>query len=131
MKALLLCGFSLLLVGCGDAGTAADKTAAASVTANQASASEIAPPDFSHESGLGMVRAAHSKALLIGMQADDALGVFTGPPGAYSRSDLPPAIPSGVYDAQGWQTKDEGFGMILYKGRVGLALYEQDRTSQD
>ncbi len=89
----------------------------------------MAPPDFSHPSRLALVRRQGQVA--VGMTyPDEALAVFAEPPGSYEKSELPPSIPA-PYEARGWQRKGEGFGAILYKGRIAAAVYQLERVDED
>jgi len=66
---------------------------------------------------------------------DATPGVFPRPPGSYENSDLPPCLtePEGTqpYEARAWQAKDEGFGTILYSGKIAVAIHELDNTTHD
>jgi hypothetical protein len=89
----------------------------------------IRAPDFSIESKLALLNGT-SGSVKIGTDAKEALTIFAKPPSSWNTHDLPPSI-SGPYEAAGWQTKGEGFGMILNKGRVAAALYQLESASDE
>lgn len=97
-------------------------------TAATQPAKQIPIPTFERGTRLGLAK--RTGIVKVGADIDSALGVFTEPPGSYEKTDLPPSIPN-TFEARGWQKKDEGFGMILYKGRVVGALYQLDRATPD
>ena len=61
------------------------------------------------------------RRLKIGDEAVIAQEVFPKPPKAYVFNDLPERL-GGDFDGRGWESRDEGFGAILYSGRVALAM---------
>jgi len=72
-----------------------------------------------------------SNKLYLGDDVDRALEVFGPPPRAYDVTDLPPGWKEQGYQAAGWETgvrpkgeaAVEGFGLVLQKDRVALALF--------
>ncbi|HWA82352.1 MAG TPA: hypothetical protein VG820_02890 [Fimbriimonadaceae bacterium] len=86
-----------------------------------------AVPTFETTSKLGLIR--RSGTVRVGMNQEDAFAIFKQSPNSYEKSDLPAAFDS-PYEANGWQSKDEGFGMILYKDRVVVAVDELDGLSE-
>ncbi len=50
-----------------------------------------------------------------------AAEVFPKPPRAFVFNELPERL-QGDFDSRGWEAKDEGFGAILYGGRVAVAM---------
>ncbi|RYG87831.1 hypothetical protein EON77_01550 [bacterium] len=61
------------------------------------------------------------RRLKIGDDAALAQEIFPKPPRAYVFNDLPERL-AGDFDARGWESKEEGFGAILYSGRVAMAM---------
>lgn len=66
----------------------------------------------------------------LSLGADEAAlrEVFPKPEGAYEFNDLPKNL-RGTFESTGWENRTEGFGALLYGGRVALAMrqfYEID-----
>lgn len=129
MKRILLMSLACVLAGCGEQQQPAATDVGASAVPAAATAKQPIPlPDFGQGSRLALVR--RSGSVRIGANMDVALTVFAEPPGSYEKSDLPPGI-APPYESRIWQTKNEGFGMILFKGQVAAAIYELDRTGEE
>jgi hypothetical protein len=125
LRYLALPILALALIGCGSPSPAPDPISA---QATASAPQQIAPPDFGNLTKLGIVK--RSGTVRVGMSYEDAVTIFAEPPGSYEKSDLPPAIPP-TYEARGWHNKDEGFGTILYKGRVAAAVSQLERANED
>lgn len=63
------------------------------------------------------------RPLKVGDDAALAQEIFPKPPRAYVFNDLPELL-AGDFDARGWESKKEGFGAILYSGRIALAMWQ-------
>ncbi|HVT13072.1 MAG TPA: hypothetical protein VHE55_12480 [Fimbriimonadaceae bacterium] len=85
-----------------------------------------ATPTFETASRLGLIR--RSGTVRVGMNQDDAFSIFTQPPNSYEKSDLPASFDASSYEATGWQSKGEGFGMILCKGKVFKGEVYKDKV---
>lgn len=59
--------------------------------------------------------------LRVGDSQETAMFLFPPPPKAEDIDSLPYSL-GDAYSASGWEKGDEGFGIILYKDRVALAL---------
>ncbi len=67
--------------------------------------------------------------LYVNDDVDRAIEVFGPPPKAYDVTELPPGWKDQGFKAAGWETSDEGFGAILQKDRVALAMFTADHVS--
>jgi hypothetical protein len=120
---------ALALAGCGSsAPPAAQETGAIVTPVTEPPKKPLDSPNFDSESRLILQRG--NTGVKVGSSYDDAVSVFAAPTGWWPRDDLPPSV-TPPFDARGWQTKGEGFGSILYKGRIAAAVYELDRTNSD
>lgn len=133
MRYFLLVVVALALLGCGEQQAQQPQAAANSEPVITTRAAERAKqplpdPDFDRTSKLAVLR--RTGEVKVGMTFDDALAVFAQPQGASEKGDLPPSI-GDPYQAKGWQTRDEGFGTILYKGQVAAAVYTQEHVKDD
>jgi hypothetical protein len=120
--------FAVVAVGCGTSQPPVNQDAPSVVTPVTDTKRALPAPNFDAESRLILQRG--NAGVRVGATYEDAVSVFAAPTGWWTRDDLPPSI-GPPFDARGWQTKGEGFGTILYKGRVAAAVYELDRTSGD
>jgi hypothetical protein len=118
-----------MLIGCGESAPAPPETPAIVTPAAEPAKQTLRAPDFTIESRLSLLNGT-SGGVKIGTDAKEALTVFGKPPSSWNTHDLPPSI-SGAFEAAGWQTKDEGFGMILNKGRLAAALYQLEKTTEE
>ena len=131
MRRLLLLLIPLVALGCGDqqaAPTQEPPVISATRAAQPPKQQPLSDPTFGPEARLGLARIS-GRLTKVGMTLDDALSNFGQPPGTYEKSELPPSLgePGRPYEAWGWQTKGEGFGAILFKGRVAAAIYQHER----
>jgi hypothetical protein len=119
---------AVVVVGCGEPAKPPIEIKGPVTTANQPAKLPLSPPNFDSQSRLALVR--RTGEVRVGMGYEDARMIFADPPGSYEKTDLPPSVTE-PYDARGWQTKNEGFGAILYHGRVAAAVYELAKASED
>jgi hypothetical protein len=120
---------ALISAGCGTSQPpAAQETGAVVTPVMEAPKKPLDPPNFDADSRLVLQRG--NAGVKVGGSYEDGVSVFAAPTGWWPRDDLPPSILS-PFEARGWQTKGEGFGTILYKGRIAAAVYELDRTSSE
>lgn len=85
-------------------------------------------PTFETVSKLGLLRG--SGIVRVGMKQDEAFAIFAQPPNSYQKTDLPESIEA-PYEANCWQSNDEGFGTILYEGKVVTATDILDKKSEE
>ncbi len=88
-------------------------------------------PDLETRSDLELFSSNRESASVvrIGTDLDRALAAFPRPGGAHDFSDLPSTLPT-EFSARGWETANEGFGVILYNARVASAVHELRRTDR-
>ncbi len=131
MRAFLLTLAVLAAIGCGEQQPANPGASAAGSPVSVPVSKQPLLPDFDQTSKLALVKhAGPSGSVTVGMNLEDALAVYAEPKDSSEKWDLPEGI-AAPFTARGWQTRDEGFGMILYKGQVAAAVYQVEGTSQD
>lgn len=109
---------SLLLAGCqGDEVNPLVKREESS-----APVESVGPPNELVKTDLAIFR--ESGRLQIGDTWDTAIELFRPVKNSYEFSDLPPRFTSPMYKARGWDARREGFGALLYKGRIAFAMYQ-------
>lgn len=121
----------IAIYGCGAQSEAptADTTSSVPMTVAAMPARQaLTEPDFTARKSYGIATRRGNAA--IGMTIDQALDIFTEPPGSFSRNELPPSIPP-PYEARGWQKQNEGCGFILFNGHVAAIVYQLDGVKQD
>jgi hypothetical protein len=116
------------MVGCNEPAATAPVVSDVVTPAAESAKGPLRAPDFTVDTKLALLNGS-TGGVKIGMDAKEALTVFAKPPSSWNTHDLPPSI-SGTFEAAGWQNKDEGFGMILNRGRVAAALHSLERTSE-
>ena len=105
-------GFLLLLAGCGPSRVGPANPAATN-------GARAVAPNLEASSALSLERLG--RTLRVG-DDERAFAEFNPrPPGAFAFSDLPTQL-EGTYEARGWETSREAFGVLLYGGRVALAM---------
>ena len=73
----------------------------------------------------------HGDSLLrLHASEEDAFRVFPRPRGAYDFFEEPP-LEGDNYVAKGWQSNAEGFGVLMVRNRVVLALQTLDNVDAD
>ncbi len=128
---LWLAAVALLVAGCGEQNASAPAPASPEIPATVAAMPPRGPlpaPDLEVHPDFGI--ATRRGILSIGQSLDQAYSIFAEPPGSFEQSELPPSI-SAPFEARGWQKQGEGFGAILYNGRVAGALYQLDNVKGD
>lgn len=125
--------YGLLVLAAVLAGCAAPKVATQSpeayiTPAAKPAKSGLAEPNFTLTSRLAVLKAPGK--VQVGDERAAALRVFAPPTGSYEHDDLPPSIPE-PYSARGWQTDDEGIGLILFEGKVAAVVHEMYRAPED
>ncbi len=115
MKASPLAAGLLALVLCAGCGPSATLPPAP----RAAEAAPFVEPRFDVASPLRLERLG--RRLQIGADEATLRAVFPKPDGAYVFNDLPTKL-RGVFESRGWENGTEGFGAILYGGRVALAM---------
>ena len=88
-------------------------------------------PSFDQPTPLRLERLG--RKLEIGADESALREVFPKPEGAYEFNDLPSVL-RGSFESTGWEGRNEGFGAILYGGKVALAMrqfYEIDGARFD
>lgn len=132
MRPWLLGLVGLALIGCGP-GKTADDTKSEPVLGLERSAvrtpAKVTPPDFSKRTDLRMIR--KGEVLHVGDSVDDALRIFPEDKSAFHLADMPPGWKDDSYRCVGWDTASTGFGAIVYNDRIALALYHEDRITED
>ena len=73
---------------------------------------------------------AHGETIRVGDSAEDALKIFPRPKTAFEFTDLPPKFQK-PYQVKGWESSREGFGVILFQQKIAVALWHQDKATQD
>lgn len=117
----------LILAGCGAQPAPPDaQNNVLATPAAVAAKSETPAPDFARTSLLGVRKSTGT--VRVGDDRNEGFKVFAAPEQSYDQDDLPPSI-TAPYQAVGWQKQDEGFGMILYEGRIAAAVYQLNRTN--
>ena len=120
MRPLPLLPLAILLAGCGVAPPAGGAKAPAVMT-----------PDLDTRSSLRLPKLGRTLAIGEGINA--ATDLFPPLRGAYTFNDLPSGFGEG-FEARGWETRLEGFGIIAYSGRIALAmrqLFEVEKERAD
>jgi hypothetical protein len=84
-------------------------------------------PDFTVRTSLGLIR--HGRKLRVGDGVDYAFQVFEHPRRFFEFSQLPPGLQP-PFEARGWESSEEGFGVIGYGQAVALALHQIERTGE-
>lgn len=108
---LLLLVVALLAAGCGP-------TTGGPVSAS-GPARRMVEPRLDVTSPLVLEK--FERRLKIGDEAAVATEVFPKQLRSFSFNDLPERL-QGDFDARGWEARDEGFGAILYSGRIAAAM---------
>lgn len=132
MKALILAVAGLVLIGCGSNGTPPEGSviAPASKARSRISApAKVAPPNFNDRTSLKMVRKGDE--VRVGDDIDSALRAFSEERNAYKVTEMPPGWKDPAYSCQGWDTGLVGFAAITFDEKVALALYHEDKVSED
>ena len=62
--------------------------------------------------------------LHVGDTWETAVELFRPPKNSYEFNDLPPHFQPPAYKAKGWDSRKEGFGVILHEGRIAFAMYQ-------
>ncbi len=125
MRRILILAYGLVLCGCAEP-PAHDTTGV--VPGVDSPPAAVLLPDYEKLSNLGLL--SRKGTVKVGMTREEALDMFVEPPGSYEKSDLPPSI-AAPFEAFAWQTRTEGFGMILYQNKVGAAVHEIDKVTPD
>jgi hypothetical protein len=117
----------IALAGCGGGApveTAEPKTPERTVTLR-----EVKAPDLGNPGNLALIRGRDK--LKVGDEWEFAKKIFLQQRGAYEINELPPELTGADYRARGWEAPAEGFGAILYKDRVALAMYRIEHVDED
>lgn len=113
------------LFACGCAGS---EVASSQVEPPKAEVKKAPEPKFTKQSELGLINGW--KVLNVGEKEKVAEDFFERPDRASALRDLPPGL-EGSYRSQGWQSANEGFGLLLYDNRVALSMRYFEHADND
>ena len=114
----------IALVGCGDVSSPKAETPAPIVAAP----TKIESVDFESQSELRLFRGI--RTLSVGDPWESAQNVFPSPKRFYPLDEVPSKI-TGPLKAQGWMTDNEGFGVLLFNGRVAMAMHQIEKATPE
>ena len=111
--AICLAAAPLIISGCGpsEPGPVTNST--------NAPASRVVEPKLDTRSSLHLERLG--RRLKVGDDTSLIAEVFPSPAGAFAFSE-PPTRLADTFEARGWESRNEGFGALLYGGKVALAM---------
>lgn len=89
----------------------------------------VAAPHSTVKTDLAIVRA--DGRLHVGDTMDTANELFRPPKGSYEFSELPPHFTAPTYRAKGWDSRREGFGVLLHDSRIAFAMHQLLRSDLD
>jgi hypothetical protein len=108
-------------VGCGVEGPADPNGASATVPTQLA----VDAPNLAERTRLGLLR--QGRKVRVGDGVEYAFQVFEHPRRFFEFSQLPPTLQR-PFEARGWESGSEGFGVILFEDAVAACVHQIERT---
>jgi hypothetical protein len=125
----LLLGIVLALIGCGSNGpvTTTDTKASEDAFVATGTVQSDRTPNLLDRTRIGLIR--QGEKLRVGLDQETALSIFPEPKRSFSMTEIPPGFGEG-YRSRGWETNNEGLGVLFLNDRVAAAMYQLEDTDE-